>query len=73
MFKIFKRLNAKEWGMVLLSTAFICLAVWMDLKTPDLCPTLQPCCRLRERPPQILWIRDLRCSCFHLGAFLWPF
>lgn len=30
MFKIFKRLNAKEWGMVLLSTAFICLAVWMD-------------------------------------------
>lgn len=35
MFKIFKRLNAKEWGMVLLSTAFICLAVWMDLKTPE--------------------------------------
>ncbi|MGT2636615.1 ABC transporter ATP-binding protein [Streptococcus ratti] len=35
MFKIFKRLNAKEWGMILLSTAFICLAVWMDLKTPE--------------------------------------
>ena len=35
MFKIFKRLNAKEWGMVLLSTAFICLAVWMALKTPE--------------------------------------
>ncbi|EHJ52372.1 ABC transporter ATP-binding protein [Streptococcus macacae] len=35
MFKIFKRLNAKEWGMILLSTVFICLAVWMDLKTPE--------------------------------------
>ncbi|MGT2948003.1 ABC transporter ATP-binding protein [Streptococcus devriesei] len=35
MFKIFKRLSAKEWGMILLSTVFICLAVWMDLKTPE--------------------------------------
>ncbi len=35
MFKIFKRLSAKEWGMILLSTIFICLAVWMDLKTPE--------------------------------------
>ncbi|MGT2907041.1 ABC transporter ATP-binding protein [Streptococcus dentiloxodontae] len=35
MFKIFKRLNAKEWGMIVLSTVFICLAVWMDLQTPS--------------------------------------
>ncbi|MGT2924070.1 ABC transporter ATP-binding protein [Streptococcus caviae] len=35
MFKIFKRLSAKEWGMILLSTVFICLGVWMDLKTPE--------------------------------------
>ncbi|AXQ78829.1 ABC transporter ATP-binding protein [Streptococcus chenjunshii] len=35
MLKIFKRLNAKEWGMIFLSTVFICLAVWMDLKTPS--------------------------------------
>ncbi|AND79192.1 ABC transporter ATP-binding protein [Streptococcus pantholopis] len=35
MLTIFKRLNTKEWGMVLLSTVFICLAVWMDLKTPS--------------------------------------
>ncbi|MGT2928762.1 ABC transporter ATP-binding protein [Streptococcus dentasini] len=35
MFKIFKRLSAKEWGMIVLSTVFICLAVWMDLKTPE--------------------------------------
>ena len=35
MFKIFKRLSAKEWGMIILSTIFILLAVWMDLKTPE--------------------------------------
>lgn len=35
MFKLFKRLNGKEWGMIALSTFFICLAVWMDLKTPE--------------------------------------
>ena len=27
--------NCKEWGMIALSTVFICLAVWMDLKTPE--------------------------------------
>ena len=35
MFKIFKRLSAKEWGLIILSTIFILLAVWMDLKTPE--------------------------------------
>lgn len=35
MFKILKRLSAKEVGMIVLSTLFICLAVWMDLKTPE--------------------------------------
>ena len=32
---MFRRLTAKEWGMIALSTVFICLAVWMDLKTPE--------------------------------------
>ena len=35
MINIFRRLTAKEWGMSALSTVFICLAVWMDLKTPE--------------------------------------
>ena len=35
MFKMFKRLNGKEWGMIALSTLFIIAAVWMDLKTPE--------------------------------------
>ena len=35
MIKLFRRLNAKEWGMIGLSTLFIFLAVWMDLKTPE--------------------------------------
>ena len=35
MINIFRRLTAKEWSMIALSTVFICLAVWMDLKTPE--------------------------------------
>ena len=35
MINIFRRLTTKEWGMIALSTVFICLAVWMDLKTPE--------------------------------------
>ena len=35
MINMFRRLTAKEWGMIALSTVFICLAVWMDLKTPE--------------------------------------
>ena len=35
MFKMFKRLSGKEWGMIALSTLFIIAAVWMDLKTPE--------------------------------------
>ena len=35
MINMIRRLTAKEWGMIALSTVFICLAVWMDLKTPE--------------------------------------
>ena len=35
MINMFRRLTAKEWAMIALSTVFICLAVWMDLKTPE--------------------------------------
>ena len=35
MINMFRRLTAKEWVMIALSTVFICLAVWMDLKTPE--------------------------------------
>lgn len=35
MIKMLKRLNGKEWGMIVLSTLLIVAAVWMDLKTPE--------------------------------------
>ncbi len=35
MLKIFKRLDAKELGMIALSTVLVCLAVWMDLQIPS--------------------------------------
>jgi ATP-binding cassette, subfamily B, multidrug efflux pump len=35
MLSIFKHLRRKEWALVLLSIAFICAQVWLDLKLPD--------------------------------------
>ncbi|HPJ03160.1 MAG TPA: ABC transporter ATP-binding protein [Candidatus Limiplasma sp.] len=35
MLSIFKHLRRKEWVLVLVSTAFICVQVWLDLKLPD--------------------------------------
>ena len=35
MFKLIKRLSAREWGMVGLTVAFIFLAVCLDLEVPS--------------------------------------
>ena len=35
MLSIFKHLRKKEWVLVLVSIAFICVQVWLDLKLPD--------------------------------------
>ena len=35
MLSIFKHLRRKEWALVLVSIAFICVQVWLDLKLPD--------------------------------------
>lgn len=35
MLSIFKHLRRKEWALVLVSIAFVCAQVWLDLKLPD--------------------------------------
>ena len=35
MFKIFKRLTAKELSMIVLAVIFVCLNVYLNLKIPD--------------------------------------
>ena len=35
MLSIFRHLRRKEWALVLVSVAFICMQVWLDLKLPD--------------------------------------
>ena len=35
MFKIFKRLTAKELSMIVLAVVFVCLNVYLNLKIPD--------------------------------------
>ena len=34
MFKLFKRLTAREVGMILLSVLFTCLTVYLELEVP---------------------------------------
>ena len=58
MINIFRRLTAKEWGTIALSTVFICLAVWMDLKTPEyLSDITTPLSQGMGPRFLILWIR----------------
>lgn len=40
MFKLLKRLNRREWGMIALSLVLIVAQVWMDLKVPDYMATI---------------------------------
>ena len=61
MINMFRRLTAKEWGMIALSTVFICLAVWMDLKTPEYLSDITTL--LAKEGPRFLisWSREARC------------
>lgn len=69
MFKIFKRLNAKEWGMVLLSTAFICLAVWMDLKTPEYMSNITTLLQTKGTTASDIMDRGSKMLMFSFGSF----
>lgn len=70
MFKIFKRLNAKEWGMIILSTVFICFAVWMDLKSPEYMSDITTL--LQKKGTEVSDIIDpgSKMLLFSLGSFL---
>lgn len=35
MFKLLKRLNKREYAMIAISTIFIAIQVWLELKIPD--------------------------------------
>ena len=69
MINIFRRLTAKEWGMIALSTVFICLAVWMDLKTPEYLSDITTL--LAKVGPRFLisWSQGVRCCSSLLEAF----
>ncbi|MGT2649778.1 ABC transporter ATP-binding protein [Streptococcus troglodytae] len=70
MFKIFKRLNAREWGMILLSTAFICLAVWMDLKTPEYMSNITTLLQTKGTTASDIMDPGSKMLMFSFGSFL---
>lgn len=70
MFKIFKRLNAKEWGMIILSTVFICFAVWMDLKSPEYMSDITTLLQKKGTEASDIIDPGSRMLLFSLGSFL---
>ncbi len=70
MFKIFKRLNAKEWGMIAFSTVLICLAVWMDLKTPEYMSDITALLQTKGTEVSDIMEPGLKMLGFSLGSFL---
>lgn len=70
MFKIFKRLNAKEWGMITFSTVLICLAVWMDLKTPEYMSDITALLQTKGTKVSDIMEPGLKMLGFSLGSFL---
>lgn len=70
MFKIFKRLNAKEWGMIILSTVFICFAVWMDLKSPEYMSDITTLLQKKGTEASDIIDPGSKMLLFSLGSFL---
>ena len=70
MFKIFKRLSAREWGMILLSTAFICLGVWMDLKTPEYMSNITALLQTKGTTASDIMKPGSKMLMFSFGSFL---
>lgn len=70
MFNIFKRLNGKEWLMIVASTILVCLAVWMDLKTPEYMSDITRMLQTKGTKLEALWDPGLKMLAFSFGSFL---
>ncbi len=70
MFNIFKRLNGKEWLMIVASTILVCLAVWMDLKTPEYMSDITRMLQTKGTKLKALWDPGLKMLAFSFGSFL---
>ena len=70
MIEIFKRLSKKEWGMIALSTLFICLAVWMDLKTPEYLSDITQLLQVKGTTVSDIMKPGAKMLLFSFGSFL---
>lgn len=76
MFKLLKRLKAKEWAFICSGVAFIVLQVWLDLKMPDYMNAITQISQGAVNPAtgvayklSDIWIKGLYMLLCALGSF----
>ncbi|MBF0818237.1 ABC transporter ATP-binding protein [Streptococcus acidominimus] len=68
MSKLFKRLNGKEWLMILTSIAFVCLTVWLELEVPGYMSDITRLLQLPDTRTSELWSPGLKMLGFSLAS-----
>ncbi|MGT2716077.1 ABC transporter ATP-binding protein [Streptococcus respiraculi] len=69
MSKLFKRLNSKEWLMILASIAFVCLTVWLELEVPSYMSEITKLLQLPDTTTSDLWSPGLKMLGLSLASF----
>ncbi|MBF0787371.1 MULTISPECIES: ABC transporter ATP-binding protein [unclassified Streptococcus] len=69
MKKLFKRLNSKEWLMVLASIAFVCLTVWLELEVPNYMSEITKLLQFPDTTTSELWSPGLKMLGLSLASF----
>ncbi|MER0123674.1 ABC transporter ATP-binding protein [Streptococcus sp. ZJ93] len=69
MSKLFKRLNSKEWLMILTSIAFVCLTVWLELEVPSYMSEITKLLQLPDTTTSSLWSPGLKMLGLSLASF----
>ncbi len=69
MSKLFKRLNRKEWLMILASIAFVCLTVWLELEVPSYMSEITKLLQLPDTTTSDLWEPGLKMLGLSLASF----
>lgn len=70
MSKLLKRLNGKEWLMILASISFVCLAVWLELEVPGYMSEITQLLQLPGTTTSDLWSPGLKMLGLSLASFV---
>ena len=69
MFKLFKRLRAKEIGLILATVAFICLTVYLELEVPTYMSQITTLLQTAGTKAGDLWVPGLKMLGLSFASF----